>query len=332
VRRALLPQRNPDGNRRRTMAVKVSVINFKGGVGKTTLSFHLATHLAKKSKVLLIDVDHQSSLSIVMLGGTLWEKAAKSRKSSNTIFESFCNRKVAMPGDEIISKNPLHARDPRYDLYPNLDLVPAQFELDDTEIELASTTVGSATVSEWQKRTLLAEWLDAIAADDNYDYIVFDCPPATKLVSQNALAASDYFVIPVIPDVMSSRGVTHFRNLVTEKIDKKLAFLKTGAGISDEDTPNAYVAATKLAAIVPFMAKYAGRAASGLTNIHTEQLASLRNLWGGDMIKTVVKSLTGVAEAMDAGWPVWTAYETQNIRKSIPMMRAACVEIEARLK
>lgn len=313
------------------MATKISVINFKGGVGKTTLSFHLAAHLALESKVLVVDVDHQSSLSIVMLGGALWEKAATKRMTCNTIFESFCNRKVVMPGNEIIVKNALHARTPAYDLYPRLDLVPAQFELDDTEIELASTTVGSATVSEWQKRTLLAEWLDAIDADTVYDYVIFDCPPATKLVSQNALAVSDYFIIPVIPDVMSSRGVTHFRKLVTEKIDKKLVFLKQGAGISENDTPKSYVETTKMAAIVPFMAKHAGRAASGLTNIHTEQLAALRRLWKGDMIKTVVLNLTGVAEAMDAGWPVWTAYETQNIRKSIPMMKNACVEIKSRL-
>lgn len=313
------------------MTKKISVINFKGGVGKTTLSFHLAAHLAKNGRVLIVDIDHQSSLSIVMLGGSLWEKAANSRNTSNTIFESFCNRKVAMPGSEIIAKNPLNMRNPSHNFYPNLDLVPAQFELDDTEIELASTTVGSATVSEWQKRTLLAEWLDKIEASKFYDYIIFDCPPATKLVSQNALAASDYFVIPVIPDAMSSRGVTHFRNLVTEKIDKKLSFLKTGAGISQNDTPASYVATTKLAAIVPFLAKHAGNAVSGLTNIHTEQLSTLRRLWGNDLIPTVVKSFTGVAEAMDAGWPVWTAYETQNIKKSIPMLRNACTEIEARL-
>jgi chromosome partitioning protein len=313
------------------MAKKVSVINFKGGVGKTTLSFHLAAHLAKNHSVLVIDVDHQSSLSIVMMGGKLWENAANARKTSNTIFESFCNRKVSMPGDEIIAKNPLHARSPSYNFYPRLDLVPAQFELDDTEIELASTTVGSPTLSEWQKRTLLAEWLDRINANELYDYVIFDCPPATKLVSQNALAASDYFIIPVIPDVMSSRGVTHFRNLVTNKIDKKLSFLKVGAGISAEDTPKSYVPDTKMAAIVPFMAKHAGNAQSGLTNIHTEQLQLLRKLWGADMIQSVVKSFTGVAEAMDAGWPVWTAYETQNIKKSIPMLQAACTEVAARL-
>jgi len=313
------------------MVKKVSVINFKGGVGKTTLSFHLAAHLAQKSRVLLVDVDHQSSLSIVVLGGKLWEKAASTRKTSNTIFESFCNRKVVTPGSEIVTKNAFHARDPRYDFYPTLDLVPAQFELDDTEIELASTTVGSATVSEWQKRTLLAEWLDHIKAGESYDYVIFDCPPATKLVSQNALAASDYFIIPVIPDVMSSRGVTHFRNLVTEKIDKKLLFLKTGAGISNNDTPKSYAAKTKMAAIVPFLVKHAGNAASGFSNIHTEQLEALRKLWGKDMINTVVKNFTGVAEAMDAGWPVWTAYETRNIKRSIPMLRNACIELEGRL-
>ena len=313
------------------MAKKVSVINFKGGVGKSTLAFHLACYLARKSKVLLIDVDHQSSLSIVVMGGVEWEKAAVARTTCNTIFESFCSHKVPFPGGEIIHKNPLHKRQPQYNLYPNLDLVPAQFELDDTEIEMASTTIGGPMLSEWHKRTLLADWLDKVKADSEYDYVIFDCPPATKLVSQNALAASDYFIIPVIPDVMSSRGVTHFRQLVTIKIDNKLEFLRTGAGVAAKDVPKAYCPKTKMAGIVAFMAKSAGRAASGLTNIHTEQLAFLRKTWGTDMLKPVVRNMTGVAEAMDGGWPVWTAYKTQNIAKVIPMMEAVCTDLNASL-
>jgi chromosome partitioning protein len=312
------------------MATKISVINFKGGVGKTTLAFHLAAHLAPKGKVLAIDVDHQSSLSIVMLGGVLWEEAAKKHKTCNAIFQSFCNRKATMPGKDIIFSNPLHARSPRYNFYPHLDLVPAQFELDDTEIELASTTVGSATVSEWQKRTLLAEWLDAVNADKEYDFIIFDCPPATKLVSQNALAASNYFLVPVIPDVLSSRGVTHFRRLVTA-IDKKLEFWRNGAAIPSADVPKSYVSNTQMAAIVPYMAKYAGNAASGLTNVHTQQLAALRRLWNTEMLETVVKHMTGVSEAMDSGWPIWNLELTQNIRKVAPTLRKACAEIEARI-
>ena len=313
------------------MATKVSVINFKGGVGKSTLALHLAAYLARQSKVLVIDVDHQSSLSIVIMGGKNWQVVSRDRRSCNTVFESFCNRKMAMPGREIIQKNPFHTRDSRYNFYPGFDLVPAQFELDDTEIEMASTTIGSPMLSEWSKRTLMAEWLDAVNADRKYDYVVFDCPPATKLVSQNAIAASDYFVIPVIPDAMSSRGVTHFRKLVNEKIDKKLSFLRSGAGVADEDVPSAYSPTTQMAAIVPYMAKYAGRARSGLTNIHTEQLKALRRQWGTDMLKTVVRHMTGVAEAMDAGWPVWNAYETPNISRVIKSMEKVCAEIVGRI-
>jgi chromosome partitioning protein len=56
------------------MAKRVSVINFKGGVGKTTLALQLAAGLTRfhGSRVLLVDVDHQSSLSIVCLSGANW--------------------------------------------------------------------------------------------------------------------------------------------------------------------------------------------------------------------------------------------------------------------
>lgn len=58
------------------MAKRISVINFKGGVGKTTLSFNLAAGLVRyhEAKVLVIDMDHQSSLSIVCLGASNWQK------------------------------------------------------------------------------------------------------------------------------------------------------------------------------------------------------------------------------------------------------------------
>jgi chromosome partitioning protein len=132
---------------------KTSIINFKGGVGKTTLALHLATYLATDHKVLLVDVDHQSSLSIVILGSALWEKQVKAQKTVNRVFESFCNRKIPMPKGEIIVPNPIGAREVSYaQWYPNLDFVSAQFELDDTEIDLASTTYGNANLSDWQER------------------------------------------------------------------------------------------------------------------------------------------------------------------------------------
>ncbi len=313
------------------MAKKLSVINFKGGVGKTTLAFHLAAYFARENKVLVIDVDHQSSLSIVMLGGNLWEERAQNGQTINRVFESYCNRKVSMPQKEIIFVNPLHARSSYHDNYPNLDLVPAQFELDDTEIELAATSIGGPTVSEWEKRTLLANWLDEVGAEKEYDYIIFDCPPATKLVSQNALAASDFYLIPVIPDEMSSRGVTHFKNLVENKIDGKLNYLKSTAGVSASETPKSYVPVTKIAGIVAFMAKPSGAAYSGLTNLHTRQINNLRRQWKDEMLKTVVKHMTGFAEAMDSGWPIWDTYVHNATPALKTTMTKLCKEIENRI-
>jgi chromosome partitioning protein len=313
----------------------ISVINFKGGVGKTTLSYHLAAFLARTSRVLLIDVDHQSSLSIVALGDVLWRDCISNKRTINSVFESFCNRRIPMLGSEIIVKNPIferHNRGSYYrDFYPSLDFVSAQFELDDTEIDLASTNYGNPMLSEWEKRTLLATWLDKIDADNLYDYVIFDCPPATKIVSQNALVASSLYVIPVIPDDISSRGVTHFRALVRDKIDAKLDFLRINARVAKEETPKNYIPTTSLAGIVASLAKHSGNATSGLTNVHTEQINALRRQWKGDMIKNIIKNYTGVAEAVNAGFPVWN-WNARNVSQTVQdMMTSVCEELKMRI-
>lgn len=308
----------------------VSIINFKGGVGKTTLSLHLSCFLARTSRVLLIDVDHQSSLSIVLLGPDLWQEKVNAGETVNRIFESYSNRHVAMPDREIIVQNPILRRS-RQNVYPNLNLVPAQFELDDTEIDLASTFYANPTLSDWDKRTLLASWLDRIDASSNYDYVIFDCPPATKIVSQNALAASHGYIVPVIPDELSSRGVTHFGALVENKIDQKLQYLHDAARVPPSQTPSTYVPTTRLAAIVPFLVKSAGNAASGMTNIHTEQLAALQRQWGTALTTTVGTHRIGIPEAVNAGWPVWNYWGTNAKRDVKNMMTSICTDLKNRI-
>lgn len=310
---------------------KISIINFKGGVGKTTLSLHLACHLAETSRVLVVDVDHQSSLSNVILGTSQWDKQVSANHTINRVFESFANRRVPMPGTEIIVKNPFHLKRSWQNFYPNLDIVPAQFELDDTEIDLASTSYGNASLSDWEKRTLIANWLDSINAKSKYDYILFDCPPATKIVSQNALSCSDGYIVPVIPDDLSSRGVSHFRGLVENKVDERLKYLRATARLDDAQVPENYVADTKMAAIAPSIVKVAGRAASGYTNIHTEQLTALRNRWGPLVINRVGENQIGIPEAVNAGWPVWQ-YWGGNARRAVKtMMTHICQELKIKI-
>lgn len=235
-----------------------------------------------------------------------------------------------MPGKEIVINNPLQWYNAST-YYPNLSLVPAQFELDDTEIDLASTFFSNPTLSDWDKRTLLASWLDSINAHNEYDYVIFDCPPATKIVSQNALACSDGYIIPVIPDELSSRGVTHFTSLVKTKIDEKLEHLHQAARVPKTATPTNYVAETELVGIVPSLVKVAGNAASGMTNIHTEQLAALRKQWNNAVISTVGKHYIGVPEAMNAGMPVWSFWGS-NAKKGVKnMMTNICTELKDRI-
>ena len=97
------------------MARRISIINFKGGVGKTTLAFHLGAGLARyhdASRVLLVDMDHQSSLSILCMGADAWEQTVRNEETVDEVFRPFVGHRSQFPGDEIIFQNPM--RKPNY--------------------------------------------------------------------------------------------------------------------------------------------------------------------------------------------------------------------------
>jgi chromosome partitioning protein len=309
------------------MAKRISVINFKGGVGKTSLALHLGCYIARfisNSKVLLVDVDHQSSLSIVCLDPGRWEERCEAGLTVDRIFSSYTQAQP-LPGNDIIYADPFD------DTYPNLDLLPAQLELDNTEIDLAGTTFRNAISSEWAKRTLLCKWLQTSGADNLYTHIIFDCPPATKLVSQNSIAASHYYVLPVIPDAVSSRGVTHFRSLVKDRIDSKLAAL--AAAVSANEIPSTYVPTTSFGGIVISMAKTHGPAASGYINEHTQHMEALRRRYGNDVLTNTIDFMAGFPESLSRGWPVFDQQWNPNVtnRHLDKMMMDVCGELIQRM-
>lgn len=256
----------------------MSIINFKGGVGKTTLSFNLAAGLTwyHKAKVLLIDMDHQISLSIVCLGARKWKEVLKFAKSVKEVFKPFVGQSQNMPGKQIICE-----RRNSWELqnYPNLMIVPADLELDDVEIELTASHHGNAIQSEWDKRTLVCKWLEETGVDADFDYIIFDCPPATKIVSQNAIAASHGYIIPIVPEAVMERGAPHLVNMVKNGIDKRLTALAAMGG-----TPRGmYVHDTKLTGLAITRIQTSGPAHSGYINDHTQHLSSLKRTWGNHL-------------------------------------------------
>ena len=307
------------------VAKRVSVINFKGGVGKTTLAFHLAAGLARfhSARVLLVDMDHQSSLSIVCLGTDRWQGVAESDETVTGMFRNFLGSEL--PGTEIVHR----ANFGEHRSYNRLvDIVPANLDLDDTEIDLTSSHQGNAIQSEWNKRTLVCRWLEETGLDANYDYIVFDCAPATKIVSQNAIAASHGYIVPIVPEAVMERGAPHLYNMIRSGIDRKLQALAE----MGERRPT-FVSDTALVGLVVTRIQVAGRSESGYTNDHTQHLRSLERRWGERLIEPYVKQGAGVGEAMTDRVPVYDRRGTQNVgRREIDrQFRALTANLKARM-
>lgn len=146
------------------MARKIAFINYKGGVGKTSLLVNIAASLAKLGKkVLICDFDTQSNASIWLMKLDRWNKINAAGKGS--VYSIF------NPGEEtvkdILIPSVLKSKTGE-GLLPELDLVPATFNLVDLENEYdGDPSKPHYTVF----RDQLAE------VEDNYDFILFDCPP-----------------------------------------------------------------------------------------------------------------------------------------------------------
>jgi chromosome partitioning protein len=274
----------------------------------------------------LVDVDHQSSLSLTILKPKEWEKVVDEGKTIDAVFQHFTTQNTKLPGKEIIYPMPYGKN------YPKLDLVPATLHLDETELDLASTIVGNAIESDWNKRTLICKWIEQNNIDSGYDYIIFDCPPATKLVTQNAIATSHGYIVSVIPDAVSTRGTPHLIERMFGKISKKFSddaeYLKGKINIV-----STYVPHIQLVAIVISKIKTSGRTGTGYTLDHYRHLTNIQNLYPKSVIEPYIVEGVGVPECMARGYPVYDFKDSPNVRNRhfIQLFRKLTDELKTRI-
>ncbi|HEY5078238.1 MAG TPA: AAA family ATPase [Opitutaceae bacterium] len=185
------------------MARKISFINYKGGVGKTSLIVNTAAALARMGKrVLLFDLDTQSNASIWLLRLERWNKI--NAAGDGSIYSIFDPGKTHIK--DIIIKDAVEGKAGEK-LLPGLDLVPTTFNLTDLEAEYSGDP----------RRPAYLVFSEQVAAvEPNYDFILFDCPPNILRASQCGVFTCNEIYVPSNPDALSLIGFT----LLVDKLQK----------------------------------------------------------------------------------------------------------------
>lgn len=195
-------------------AKTISIINMKGGVGKTTLSFNLAMDLAvlHNMKVLLIDLDPQSNATIVSMSDA--EMAAHAAAKKKTLAHALMQSYRPFAPVKSFSPPPLKIADFIFERYRSttgnglMHIIPSEL---DVSSMLRSIPLGPFDLDE-----LIS---DKVKGD--YDYILFDCAPTYSTLTNMALNSSKGILIPMIAD---SFGVWGTNLMKTVLLDHKAEF------------------------------------------------------------------------------------------------------------
>jgi chromosome partitioning protein len=178
----------------------VSIINLKGGVAKTTTTIQLAECLSSEfaKNVLVIDLDPQTNATIALIGEARWQKLNDQKQTIFHLFDDKLHQTSYFNISNALQKGVSNLRIPCLSLLASsLNFINIQ----DSITKIPEQTGYSIPTPMEVLKTAVHSILP------NYDYILIDCPPNLGYITRNGIEISDYFLIPTIPDILSTYGI-----------------------------------------------------------------------------------------------------------------------------
>ena len=250
------------------MTVVLSCVNLKGGVGKTAIAVNFAAYCGSQGyKTLLVDLDPQTNATFSSISVKQW---SDHRKKHGTVADLFGVRNTdhaegnAVTAKDVIVKG----------VFTGVDLVPSDLSLFTIDLDIGARTA---------REKLLKKALKDVIGD--YDVVVCDCPPNLTLPTQNALAISTHYVVPVSPDFLSSLGIA----LLIRRVKK----------FADDLEHDIQAAGIVLSRV-------------GRPSMFRDQTtADLRKQFAGDMLNSEIKERSVVTEATSKNKSVFEMSDAQ---------------------
>lgn len=244
----------------------ISFINLKGGVAKTTTTVGTATILAGeyRKKVLVVDLDPQTNCTTMLIGEEKWKELDTNNHTLATLFDDVINETNNFDLNATLQRNVSNIANVK-----GLDLIPSSLKMIDVQDRLATIPQGKFFSN--NPTEIIKKALKPII--NNYDYVLIDCPPNMGLITLNGLRISQYYVIPAIPDVLSTYGIPQIITRVSEFSDN-----------IGEDIECLGIVATKV---------------RGQSSLHTRTLDQLSRGHDAELFKTVFYENNQIGEAAE---------------------------------
>ncbi|MFX3645934.1 MAG: ParA family protein [Paenibacillus sp.] len=208
------------------MAKVISIINYKGGVGKTTLTSNLAAELAWNGlKVLIIDLDPQTNLTFSFLRVDDWEKNYQNKTIKKWFDAYIDNDQDFNLGDIIITPERVNARLKQSKSDGKIDLISSHLGLINVDLELSAKLWGGSDRT--NRRNFLkvhSRFKEGLQQLEDqgviYDVVLIDCPPNFNVVTKTAIIASDTLLVPAKSDYLSTIGIEQLDKNVKELVQE----------------------------------------------------------------------------------------------------------------